>query len=167
MRRLLLVDDEENVINALMRAIRAHMGSDLHIETFNDPYEALKRCSLARFDVVMSDYRMPQLTGVEFLRALKEIAPDTIRILLTASTEFDTVRSAINEAAVYRFISKPWDVDDLIAQLKEAFALREAENLSSTSGVKDDAPADPLLELEREEPGITKVNWGPNGEIIL
>jgi two-component system, probable response regulator PhcQ len=170
MKRLLLVDDEPNVLAALTRAIRTHAAfCDVDIETFVDPYEALKRCSLAKFDVVVSDFRMPQLTGIEFLQALKEIAPDTVRIILSASTEFDTVRAAINEAAVFRFISKPWEIDDFFSQLGEAFALR-AETVRAWQ-----APDQPQLsahvrlleKLEQEEPGLTKVNWGPNGEIIL
>jgi DNA-binding NtrC family response regulator len=161
MRRLLLVDDEQNVLNALVRTIRAGLGDAApELITYTDPYEALKRCNVEHFDVVVSDFRMPRMTGVEFLQVLKEIAPDTVRIILSASTEFDTVRAAINDAGVYRFISKPWQQDDLLRQIEEAFALREAAN-----------PPDPneaeLRRLEQDEPGLTKVKWGPNGEIIL
>ena len=162
MRRLLLVDDEQNVLNALVRTIRAGLGDAAPIlVTYTDPYEALKRCSVEKFDVVISDFRMPRMTGVEFLRVLKEIAPNTVRIILSASTEFDTVRAAINEAEVYRFISKPWQQEDLLRQLEEAFALHE-----SSLPPPDPAEAE-LRRLEQDEPGLTKVKWGPNGEIIL
>jgi len=162
MRRLLLVDDEQNVLNALVRAIRMRWGEDaLQLVVFTDPYEALKCCAVEQFDVVISDFRMPRLSGVEFLQALKEIAPTTVRIILTASTEFDTVRAAINEAAVYRFMSKPWEQDDLMRQLEEAFALHAP---SPTPLGAEEAE---LRRLEEDEPGLTKVNWGPNGEIIL
>jgi YesN/AraC family two-component response regulator len=159
---MLLVDDEQNVLNALVRTIRAGMGDAApQLETFTDPYEALKRCSIEKFDVVISDFRMPRMTGVEFLQVLKEIAPDTVRMILSASTEFDTVRAAINDAGVYRFISKPWQQEDLLRQIEDAFALRAA------ALPPPDPAQEALRRLEQDEPGLTKVKWGPNGEIIL
>lgn len=125
MKRLLLVDDEQNVLHALVRTLRSCYRDQVAFETFTNPFEALKRCSLAEFDVVISDFRMLELTGVEFLAALQQVAPDTVRIMLTASTEFGTVSSAINEAGVFRFLSKPWDETSLRAALDASFEQRE------------------------------------------
>jgi two-component system, probable response regulator PhcQ len=165
MRSILLVDDEANVLSALGRALRLHRSGELELETFSDPYEALKRCSLAEFDVVISDFNMPQMTGVEFLSALKEVAPATVRMMLSAATEFATVSSAINEAGVFRYIAKPWDTTQLMQDIDAALEQRdrlkaEQERLAS--------PQERVArELESDEPGILKVKWGPNGEIIL
>lgn len=175
MRRILLVDDEVNVLNALVRAMRQHLQiEDLRIETFCDPFDALTRCGEVSFDIVISDFRMPQMTGVEFLHAIKEAAPTTVRMILSASTEFETVTSAINDAQVFRYISKPWLIGDLQEGIR--MALLHRDKLLADAGRSDRLKVATgeltpeqrqVEELEREEPGLTKVKWGPNGEILL
>ena len=175
MRRILLVDDEVNVLNALVRAMRQHVQiDDLRIETFTDPFDALTRCGETSFDVVISDFRMPQMTGVEFLHAMKETAPTTVRMILSASTEFETVTAAINQAQVFRYIPKPWQIGDLQENLRQALAerdrlladarIRDALRLQAGSLTPQEQEA---RQLEQDEPGLTKVKWGPNGEILL
>ena len=161
-RRLLLVDDEPNVVASLQRAIRANWKDPLKVETFNDPYEALKRCAHVEFEVVLSDFRMPQLSGVEFLHALKQIAPNTVRMMLSAQTDFATVSSAINEAQVFRYLSKPWTHEQLVEVLSAAFEERDRLVPPQRSEAELEAER-----LERDEPGLLDVKWGPNGEIIL
>src|SRR6185437_6898774 len=95
MRRFLLVDDEINALHALQRAIRqSGVEKELIVEVFTDPRAALERGKEVVFDVVISDFRMPEMSGVEFLRAYRAIQPDTVRMILSASTEFDAVMSA-------------------------------------------------------------------------
>lgn len=175
MRRILLVDDEVNVLNALVRAMRQHLKiDDLYIETFTDPFDALTRCADCTFDVVISDFRMPQMTGVEFLNAIREVAPSTVRMILSASTEFETVIAAINEAQVFRFISKPWQIGDLQENIRCALLHRDKlvhehamiERQRAAQGQVSQQELD-AGRLEAEEPGLLKVRWGPNGEIIL
>jgi two-component system, probable response regulator PhcQ len=175
MRRILLVDDEINVLNALVRAMRLHLQiEDLHIETFTDPFDALTRCGEATFDIVISDFQMPQMTGVEFLHAMKDVAPNTVRMILSASTEFQTVSAAISEAQVFRYIPKPWQVGDLQENIRMALlhrdSLLEQQRRTDALRVKAGELSAQELEtrrLEEDEPGLTKVRWGPNGEIIL
>ena len=114
MRRLLLLDDEINVLHALQRTLRqCFPAEDLRIEIFTEPEQALLRSGEVPFDIVVSDYRMPEMNGVDFLRAIKGIQPAAVRLLLSASTEFDMVINAINQAAVFRYIAKPWLVEEL------------------------------------------------------
>jgi two-component system probable response regulator PhcQ len=175
MRRILLLDDEVNVLNALVRAMRLHLQiEDLRIETFTDPFEALTRCAEIGFDIVISDYQMPQMTGVEFLHAIKDAAPTTVRMILSASTEFGTVASAISEAQVFRYIPKPWQVGDLQENIRMALlhrdSLLEQQRLTDALRVqagKLSPQEQEARQLEQEEPGLLKVKWGPNGEIIL
>ena len=176
LRQLLLVDDEINVLNALQRALRqTRPPSAMRIETFTNPFEALQRCCEADFDVVISDFRMPEMTGVEFLSNMKEIAPATVRMILSASTEFENVTSAISDAKVFRYIPKPWQIDDLQRNidlaLAERDALMETERLAREERARAAEQEDPRERaarlLEEESPGLTKVKWGPNGEIIL
>ncbi len=175
-RQLLLVDDETNVLNALVRALRQQRpAGEMRIEAFTNPFEALQRCCEVDFDVVISDFRMPEMTGVEFLFNLKEIAPATVRMILSASTEFENVSSAISNAKVFRYIPKPWQIEDLQHNidlaLAERDALLEAERLAREERARAAQQEDPQARearlLEEESPGLTQVKWGPNGEIIL
>lgn len=169
MRRVLLLDDEEHVLAALRRSLRAHLKiDDLFIETYTDAYDALNRVCVCEFDLAIADYRMPRMSGVDFLQALKDVAPNTVRIMLTASTEFQTALAAINEANVFRFLPKPWNLADITGAIAEAFALRD--RLLAEQGLAPPALSAQELEalrLEAEEPGLTRVNWGPDGSIIL
>ena len=175
MRHILLVDDEVNVLSALQRGLRQALPADtVTVEAFSDPVAALTRCCDRDFDVVISDFRMPQMSGVEFLHALKEVAPLTVRMMLSASTEFQTVSSAIAEAHVFRYIPKPWQIEDLLRDLNAALAFRD-ETLHQHQLAREQQKLQDKLSpeeeearlLEEEEPGILKVKWGPNGEIIL
>lgn len=175
MRRILLVDDEINVLNALQRALRQQLDIEgLQIEAFTNPLDALNRCCETSFDVVISDYRMPELDGVEFLHTLKEIAPCTVRMMLSASTEFETVTSAIAEAQVFRYIAKPWHLAGLLEDIRLALLQRDAlveQDLKASEQRRRDRMRTPQeIEaelLDDEEPGMLNVRWGPNGEIIL
>ncbi|HEV7815827.1 MAG TPA: response regulator [Janthinobacterium sp.] len=179
MRHILLVDDELNVLKSLKRALRQHGVSesghpdDLNLELFTDPFEALTRCCSFDFDLVISDQRMPQMMGVDFLRALKDIAPNTVRLMLSAATEFETAVSAINEAQVFRFLPKPWHDADLHANI--ALALQHRDKLLDEQRLADQSRLDCALtpqerearRLEEDEPGITHVKWGPDGSISI
>ena len=76
-------------------------------------------------DVVLSDQRMPGMTGVEFLRRAKELYPDTVRMVLSGYTELQSITDAVNEGAIYRFLTKPWDDERLLVHVREAFAHKE------------------------------------------
>jgi CheY-like chemotaxis protein len=117
-RTLLLVDDEPNVVSALKRLFRR----DGHaILTANSGEEGLQVLAQAKVDVIISDQRMPGMTGVEFLREAKKHYPDTIRIVLSGYTELQSVTDAINEGAIYRFLTKPWVDEQLREQVHKAF----------------------------------------------
>lgn len=175
MRRILLIDDEVNVLNALQRTLRqCFPAQGLKIEAFTDPEQALLRSAEVAFDAAISDYRMPAMNGVDFLKMLKGIQPDTVRLVLSASTEFETVMSAVNQAEVFRYIAKPWQTEELHNTLTLAFTRRdqmiEDRRLADELRVKRGELTPEELEakrLEAEEPGITKVNWGADGSVQL
>jgi diguanylate cyclase (GGDEF)-like protein/PAS domain S-box-containing protein len=117
-RTLLLVDDEPNIVAALKRLFRR----DGHnILTANSGPEGLDLLSKHKVDIIISDQRMPGMTGVEFLRVAKANYPDTIRIVLSGYTELQSVTDAINEGAVYRFLTKPWEDEQLREHIRKAF----------------------------------------------
>lgn len=168
MTRLLLLDDEVHLLQALKRELRLLM-PDVQIECFSNAYEAINRVCVCEFDVVIADYRMPEMSGVAFLQALRDIAPDTVRMMLSASTEFDIALSAINDAQVFRFIPKPWQSAELEANIRLALELR-ARLLAERDPLRtmpESAEEIEAQRLEAEEPGILHVKRAPDGSIIL
>ncbi|HEY8035189.1 MAG TPA: response regulator [Methylobacter sp.] len=130
-RTLLLVDDEINIINALKRTLRP---DGYIILTANSGEEGLALLVKHEVGVIISDQRMPHMTGVEFLRKVKILYPKTLRIVLSGYTELESVTSAINEGAIYKFLTKPWDDELLRDNIREAFQYYEMdqENLRLT-----------------------------------
>lgn len=172
MNRILLVDDEAYVLQALERTLRRVATAPLVIETFTSPADALLRCAEVDFDVVVSDCWMIELHGIEFLRMVKGIQPDAVRVVLSASTEFDTVMKAVNQAEVFRYLPKPWSHTEL-ADMLAASLVRRAELLDERrrSGADHAAALSPeereTRRLEELEPGITKVRRHPDGSVLL
>lgn len=121
-RTLLLVDDEENILAALTRLLRR---DGYRILKANSGSEALQLLTTDKVGVILSDQRMPEMSGVEFLRKAKALYPDTVRIVLSGYTELKSVTDAINEGAVYKFLTKPWEDELLRAHVREAFELFE------------------------------------------
>lgn len=168
MRRLLLLDDEINVLHALQRTLRqCRFARALRIEFFTDPEQALVRAGEIDFDVVISDFQMPGMNGVEFLQCLRQLQPDAVRLVLTASTDFETVKQAINVAQIFRYIPKPWASEELQEAVRLALAQRdESDRVGLQTGSLTAQQLDERR-LEAAEPGITKVNWGPDGSVLL
>ena len=120
--RILLVDDEPNILKALMRVFRRE-GYEIH--TANSGNEALDLLATEKFHLMCSDFRMPGIDGGELMKRAKARAPEMIRIMLTGHADTSSVMDAINQGAVYKFILKPWNDDDL--RVTVALALRQYE----------------------------------------
>jgi diguanylate cyclase (GGDEF)-like protein/PAS domain S-box-containing protein len=121
-RTLLLVDDEPNIVASLKRLLRS---DGYQILTANSASDGLELLEKHKVDIILSDQRMPGMTGVDFLRIAKELYPDTVRIVLSGYTELQSVTDAINEGAVFRFLTKPWDDQQLRTYIEEAFRYKE------------------------------------------
>ncbi len=117
-RTLLLVDDEEGIIASLFRLLRRDGYTILRA---NSGQEGLALLAQHKVGVIISDQRMPGMTGTEFLGKVKELYPDTVRIVLSGYTELNSVTDAINRGAIYKFLTKPWEDDLLRANVEEAF----------------------------------------------
>ncbi len=116
--KILVVDDEENILRAIRRLL---MDEDLEVLTATSGEEAL-RILIADQDVglIVSDQRMPGLTGVDFLEKARKIVPDTIRIVLTGYADVNAAIDAINRGGAYRYVTKPWKDDELVQIIREA-----------------------------------------------
>lgn len=108
--RILCVDDEPNVLNSLRRLF---IDEDYTIVTAASAQEGLDLLAGDRVQIVISDYRMPNMNGVEFLREVRTRWPDTVRIVLSGYADTASIVSAINEGQIYKFIPKPWNDDEL------------------------------------------------------
>lgn len=115
---LLVVDDEPQILNALRRLL-AEEG--YRILLAGDANEGLELLARERVQVVVSDQRMPRMSGTEFLSRVKVMYPDTVRIILSGHTDLETVTQAVNEGAVYRVLAKPWDTEALRGHIRNAF----------------------------------------------
>ena len=130
MHRLMIVDDEPGVLSALRRLFKARpcaygrLSYTLEVETFDTPAAALARAAEAAFDVVLTDYKMPDMDGVQFLIALRNIQPDAARIVLSGMADLDSLTCGISEAGTTRFLPKPWNDDLLLNTVAEALTLR-------------------------------------------
>ncbi|MFZ5561622.1 MAG: response regulator [Pseudomonadota bacterium] len=113
--RILLVDDEERILRSLGMLLRMHY----QVFATSDGHEALAILKREKIHVLISDQRMPIMTGTELLRQARAIAPDTIRILLTGYADADAALEAVNDGEIFRYINKPWgpkELRDTIAQ---------------------------------------------------
>lgn len=117
-RVLLLLDDEENVLEALTRVFNSE---GYRILRATRPGDALDVLATNQVGVIIADQRMPEMTGMELLQKIRKLYPNTVRVMLTAYADQKTATDAINEGAVYKFISKPWDDDQLRVDIREAF----------------------------------------------
>ena len=134
--RILLVDDEQSVLNALRRFFR-RSGYDVTTSTSGREGLAILESS-EPFHLVISDYRMPEMNGVEFLSAVRARWPETVRIVLSGFADTNAIISATNEGNIYKFIPKPWDEPFLLQSVQEALELythnrKQAENLQTLS----------------------------------
>jgi len=114
--RILLVDDEAEILFSLRGLLRR----EFELYTAESGAGALEILHHHPVHVIMTDQRMPQMTGVELLRKARVECPDTVRVLFTGYADIKAVVDAINEGGVYRYLTKPWDPDDLLAVLHEA-----------------------------------------------
>ena len=117
--RILFVDDEERILNALRSVFRM----TYHVLTANNGNEALELVRKFKPHVVVSDQRMPEMTGVELLRQVKDAAPNSVRMLLTGYSDLAAIVGSLNEGEVFRFISKPWDNQESQNTVAEAAAI--------------------------------------------
>ncbi len=117
-RTLLVVDDEENVVRSLVRLLR---NDGYRILTATSGRQGLEVLSNNKIGVIISDERMPEMSGVEFLTKAKDLYPDTVRIVLSGYTDLKSVTNSVNEGEIYKFLTKPWEDDILRTHVKEAF----------------------------------------------
>ncbi|KPK74638.1 MAG: response regulator receiver protein [Phycisphaerae bacterium SM23_30] len=161
---ILLIDDEPNVIAALKHALRRER---YHILSAPSADEALEILDQESVDVVVSDEKMPGMSGSELLAVIRQKYPDTIRIILTGRASVEAAVRAINEGEVYRFLLKPCNGFDLAITIRRALQYKKLLS-KSRQLVHNSRRQNALLqELEKRHPGITKIDRNGDGAIIV
>ncbi|WP_291083691.1 response regulator [Hydrogenophaga sp.] len=171
---LLLVDDEVPITRALHRALRTPLGHRVNIVTCNSGEAAIGELMARRFDVIVSDLRMPDMGGMELLLLAADIQPSCVRMILTGTADFATAQEAVNKFGLYRYLTKPWDIDELVQHISSAlkFSVEQwsqkdhALQWGASQG-KVSAQTLEMHRLEALEPGITRVEWDAAGCVIL
>jgi len=135
---ILLVEDEEKNLRLLKKTLESADQFDCNIDTAADGKEGLKYIEENHYDIVLSDYQMPRMNGVDFLNKVNENNPsDTVRFLITGHGDMKVIKQAINEAEIHQFIEKPWDADELRSTIQEVMELKEEREKGETSDMSD------------------------------
>jgi DNA-binding NtrC family response regulator len=131
--QVMAVDDDENLLKALKRELERPSGEagsrqfKLEVSVYSAQERALAAASEHPFDVVIADYAMPSLDGIEFLGRLRKLRPDAVRILLSGKADVDVLVEAVNAARVYHYMLKPWFDFELRSLISQALVYREME----------------------------------------
>lgn len=124
----ILVLDDDNLVTSSLKSLFILEGFN-DVVYFNSPYDALEYLKSNSRDIIISDFMMPQMNGIEFLSKSKDLYPNASMILLTGYADKENAIRAINEVGLYKYIEKPWDNDELIINIKNAY---ERSNLINT-----------------------------------
>lgn len=162
---ILLVDDEKNILNSMTRLLQS---DDREIVTAENSHEALEKLkSIGGADLVISDNRLPDFSGIDFLIKVKQLYPDTIRILITGYPDLESVIHAINKGQVYRFITKPWDNEEIKIIVKQALdfydVLRDNRSLLRIARQQ----ADLLKSVKQKYPDISQAEFDKSSLYII
>ena len=156
MASVLIVDDEPRVLDSL----EALLAMDYQVLRADEPKRALATLAETEVAVIVSDQRMPGMTGVEFLTQSRAVAPETVRILLTAFTDADALMTSINAASIYHFLLKPWDPNELVHTVRrgvERYDLaREREGLLRDLSARNVDLEAALRDLRAAQDGLVR-----------
>jgi DNA-binding NtrC family response regulator len=162
--KILFVDDEPNVTAGLKRVLRQQ---PYEIFTADSAAAALDVLAKQDIDVVISDERMPGMSGSQFLALVRQQYPDTVRIILSGQANLEDAVRAINEGEIYRFFIKPLNAADLDATIRQSLQHKQLEKQSRRLLREYQKQVSMIEELERANPGITALHTDEEGAILV
>lgn len=172
MRKILFVDDEQNILNAIGRNLKKDDQWQITMES--DVVQALELVTHENFDVIISDYKMPAMNGVEFLVFSRENNPQAKRMILSGQTDFSGLVNAINRAGIYHFLTKPLDSNQLQLAIENALTFKDLEenNTRLSQTVEDqknqlDIKQRIISDFERKHPQLMHVERTSDGDVKL
>jgi len=162
--KLLLVDDEPNLTSALVRSLDR---KQFEIFTADSAQQGLMILAGNEIDVVVSDERMPGMTGSQFLSEVRKKWPNTIRMILSGQADLEAAVRAINEGEVYRFLLKPCHPQELQMTILQGLQHKKLVAQSRKLLMEHQKNMNLLEALEKDNPGITKVEMDDDGVIDM
>ena len=119
-RCILCLDDELPILNALKRLFRS---TSIKVVTVDNATDALSQLALGKFPLVITDYRMPDTTGTQFVSQAKKVSPDTVFVIMSGFAEDRSISEAIAKGEVHKYVNKPWNDQDLINLVEECIQI--------------------------------------------
>jgi len=162
--KLLLVDDEPNLTSALVRSLDR---TKFEIFTADSAQKGLMILAGNDIDVIVSDERMPGMTGSQFLSEVRKQWPNTIRMILSGQADLEAAVRAINEGEVYRFLLKPCHPKELEMTILQGLQHKKLVAQSRKLLLEHQKTMNLLETLEKDNPGITKVEMDEDGVIDM
>lgn len=161
---VLLVDDEPAIVAALRRTLR---GRGYRIFGVTDPLEAIDLLTREEVDLLVSDIDMPQMSGLDLVSRVRRDHPQVVRILLTGRGTLTSALRAINDGEVHRFLTKPWDDDELREVVAQALVRLEELRRQQSADQQAARRRALIADLEREQPGISSVTRDVDGVYVI
>ncbi|MEJ2655764.1 MAG: response regulator [Desulfobacterales bacterium] len=160
---ILLVDKEKLLLEFIQQELS---DNNYNVITASNAKEGFDILEKQEVNMVISDYEIPKIDGLEFLKKVKITHPDILTIMITEQADIDLAIKAINEAGVYKFILKPWDDIKLKTTIKRALELLQVIKERDGLSQKVKSHETILKELEKRYPGITKIERDEDGYIL-
>jgi DNA-binding NtrC family response regulator len=158
---LLFVDDEERVL----RSLEVLFKQRFRVLSTTDGSQALEIVRRERVHVIVSDQRMPLMTGVELLRRVRDVSPNSMRLLLTGYSDLEAIVNSVNEGEIFRYLSKPWSAKEILATVSQAaqiaLSLEEAADADPTGK----APGVLVIDEDPTVVELVKSICGPAREV--
>lgn len=154
---LLLVDDEARITRSLRMLFR----SEFDVITTDNGHEAIRIAKEQPVSVVISDQRMPIMPGVEVLRGIREVSPHTMRLLLTGYADLAAVIGSVNEGEIFRFLQKPWDTEQIRADVRAAAHVAELNFMAAARRAQSGTDAIAAQAMVIDAPGIMVLDRDP------
>lgn len=156
--KILFLDDEERIVNLLRLMFRLTH----EVYTATNGHEALRLIAQHQIHVVVSDQRMPEMTGIEFLSQVRERSPGTMRILLTGYSDLTAIVGSVNDGEVFRFINKPWQQDEIKSIIADATEIALSTWNASPGGIKTNVPAGLPVNAHASKQRLLVIDDDPN-----
>ncbi len=161
---IVCVDDDRDILLAITRTLRT---LPVDVVATDSPRDALDLVALRDVAVIISDYEMPTMNGVELVAAAKRLRPETVRMLVTGRRTYDTAVDGINQGEVFRYIGKPFTPAELRAAVTEAVAKHQELTRSSSELERATRRERLSADLEVEHPGLTKIERERDGSYLV
>jgi DNA-binding NtrC family response regulator len=156
--KILFLDDEERIVNLLRLMFRVTH----EVFTATNGHEALKLIAQHQIHVVVSDQRMPEMTGIAFLSQVRELSPGTMRILLTGYSDLTAIVGSVNDGEVFRFINKPWQQDEIKSIVADATEIALSTWNASPVSIQVDVPKSSPANALAPKPRLLVIDDDPS-----